>query len=166
MRWPGKVRRLRQSKGMTMKLAPGLGFGLILLAGLGVSSPGRADGIPQGTYLDTCNDARVEGASLMARCRGADGMEHRSALVNFDRCVGDIGNNDGALSCNMGIAGRLPAPAAVSPPVSQVVMRCDDLHHEVIDLRQRRDATADPILRAQIEGRLHGAEDQEEHCAP
>ena len=149
-----------------MKLASALGFGLILLAGLAVSAPGHADGLPQGTYLDSCSGARVEGASLIARCRGVDGLEHHSALLDFDRCVGDIGNNGGVLSCNMGVADRVPPPVPLNPPVTTVAMRCDDLHHEAADLRARRDATFDPILRAEVEGRLHGVEDQLDHCAP
>jgi hypothetical protein len=41
-----------------------------------------------------------------------------SSLAGFRRCVGDIGNNNGALHCNLGKAsqGREVAPAATEQP--------------------------------------------------
>jgi hypothetical protein len=121
---------------------------------------------PRGTYLDSCDGARVEGASLIARCRGGDGMEHHSALLNYDRCVGDIGNNGGVLGCNMGWWTKTPPPPPLDPPVTTAAVRCDDLSREVAEPRPRRGATFDPILRAQVEGRPHGVEDQLDYCAP
>jgi hypothetical protein len=147
-----------------MKLAPSIGLGLILLAALAASPPGHAQGLPQGTYLDTCSGARVEGASLIARCRGADGMEQHSALLNFDRCAGDIANNNGVLSCNFGVAGPVPAPMPAPPPVTRVAVDCNELHRQAADLHARLDATFDPIERARLDGRLHEVHDQEDHC--
>jgi hypothetical protein len=144
-----------------------LATGLVLLAGLAAASPAaHAQGLPQGTYLDTCSGARVEGASLIARCRDSAGFERHSALLSFDRCVGDIANNNGVLSCNIGIAGPVPLPAPAQRPVTRVAVDCDELHRQAADLHARMDATFDPIEHARIEGQLHQVHDQEDHCAP
>ena len=74
----------------------------VLLTGIGWSATAEAQGIPQGSYLRSCNGARIEGDTLVARCRTVDGREQRSALATVHRCVGDIGNNNGQLQCNYG----------------------------------------------------------------
>src|SRR5260370_9374603 len=43
----------------------------------------------------------MQGDSLVAPCRRADGREERSALAGVRRCVGDIGNNNGVLQCSV-----------------------------------------------------------------
>jgi hypothetical protein len=147
-----------------MKLATGLGFGLIALAGLAASPAANAQGLPQGSYLDTCDGARVQGMSLVAQCRDVTGIERSSALINFNRCVGDIANNDGALSCNFGIAGPVPLPAPARPPITRVAVECDTLHRQAADLRARADMAMSPIDHARIEGQLDQVHDQEDHC--
>src|SRR5712691_7099161 len=81
----------------------------LLLAGFTWSA--QAQGIPQGSYLKSCNGARVEGDTLVARCRTTDGREERSSLAGVNRCTGDIGNNNGVLQCG----GRVGSPAAQGP---------------------------------------------------
>src|SRR5215471_10106907 len=83
----------------TMNLASGLCLGLLLAAICAAAPPGHAEGIPSGSYLASCSGAKVEGASLIARCPRVDGSEQHSALLNFDRCAGDIANDNGVLSC-------------------------------------------------------------------
>jgi hypothetical protein len=47
-------------------------------------------------------DARVEDRTLTAVGRIADGREQWTSLTDVNRCVGDIGNDNGALECSHG----------------------------------------------------------------
>ena len=78
------------------------------------SGSAQAQGTPQGSYLQTCTDIRIEGNALSATCRGTDNRKQRSSLAGFQRCVGDIGNNNGVLQCNFadGSPGRGTVVAA------------------------------------------------------
>ena len=70
--------------------------------------PAYAQSKPQGSYRTSCTDARVEDRTV---CRFADGRE-RTSLTDVNRCVGDIGNDNGACMRVMGsqwrrtVAGR------------------------------------------------------------
>ena len=79
-----------------------------VVAHLSWMQPAQAQGSPQGSYLQTCSDVRVQGDALVATCRTADRREQRSSLAGFKRCIGDIGNNNGVLECNFasGVQGR------------------------------------------------------------
>jgi hypothetical protein len=55
---------------------------------------------PGGSYLRSCTDVRAFGDRLVAACRRADGGWEKTMLDGVDRCVGDIGNNNGQLTCN------------------------------------------------------------------
>jgi len=143
-----------------MKIVSGV-LAAAVLAGLGWSMPAQAQGLPRGSYLGSCTGARMEGDTLVARCRAVDGREQRSALADVRRCVGDIGNNNGSLSCNMG--GR----AAVAPGQGYGSDRregCGGLHRESEELRARLDREFNPLERSRIEGQLRGLQEQEEHC--
>jgi hypothetical protein len=59
---------------------------------------------PQGTYLETCTAAKIDGEALAATCKKADGTEQPAALANYKQCTGDIWNNDGVLGCSQGAA--------------------------------------------------------------
>ena len=50
------------------------------------SMPAQAQGLPQGTYLNSCTGAHLEGDALVARCRTMDGREQHSALAGVNRC--------------------------------------------------------------------------------
>jgi len=123
------------------------------------SMPAQAQGLPHGTYLNSCTGAHLEGDTLIASCRAAGGREQRSALAGVNRCVGDIGNNNGSLQCNFGSAAA--APPAAGP---QVAEQCGGLHREAEDLRARLDREVNPIERAHIEGRLREIHEQEARC--
>jgi hypothetical protein len=140
-----------------------LGVSVSCIAGLALAAAAHAQGLPQGPYLDTCDGAKVEGPNLMAQCRDVDGIERHSALINFPRCSGPIINDNGVLTCDFGLAGPVPLITR-RPPVTEVAVRCDELHREAADLGVRRDAAFDPIERARIDGRLHQVQDQEDHC--
>ena len=62
--------------------------------------PVHAQGFPPGSYLRTCSNVQTYGDRLMADCRRMDGSWGTTALRDVDRCVGDIGNLDGQLTCN------------------------------------------------------------------
>jgi len=44
----------------------------------------------------------VEDRTLTAVCRIAGGREQSTSLTDVNRCVGDIANDDGALTCSHG----------------------------------------------------------------
>jgi len=143
----------------------------VLLAGIGWSVPAHAQRVPQGSYLTSCSDVRVEGDTLVARCRTRDGRERRSALAGINRCVGDIGNNNGTLQCNLG---RGPPPRVQGGPAPgfgerraderDIGERCRGLRREAEELRERLGREFNPLERARTEGRLREVGQQEERC--
>jgi len=56
-------------------------------------------GIPGGSYSQTCQDARIQGNDLEARCQTTNGDWRITRLSSFDRCGGDIANDNGRLTC-------------------------------------------------------------------
>ena len=60
--------------------------------------PGRP--LPGGSYQQSCSNIGLNGSTLVATCKTAKGRMQRTSLANVDRCVGDIGNNNGQLNCN------------------------------------------------------------------
>lgn len=147
-----------------MKLASGLCLGLLFIGFSALTTPVHAEGIPRGSYLNTCNGAKVEGASLVAQCRRLDGSEQHSALLNFDRCVGDIVNENGVLNCAFNTATAIPVPTPPGPMGTPVAEHCGELRGEARELRDRLDRAIDPIERARLEGRLREVRVQEERC--
>ena len=89
-----------------MKIALGL-FTALVLGGVSFSAWAQA---PQGSYLGSCTNIRMEGRTLTAVCRRADGREQRTTLGDINQCIGDIGNNNGVLRCN-----RVQAPTGQAP---------------------------------------------------
>src|SRR5467141_1919357 len=92
-----------------MKIALGLAAAVVLG---GVSFSACAQ-VPQGSYLGSCTNIRMEGRTLTAVCRRADGREQRTTLGDVNQCNGDIGNSNGVLRCNRGQA---PAPGYGQAP--------------------------------------------------
>ena len=82
----------------------------VLLAGMAWSQPAAAQAPPQGSYLRSCAGATLQGDTLVATCRRPDGREQRSSLADVRRCVGDIGNRNGRLTCNYADAPAQPQP--------------------------------------------------------
>jgi hypothetical protein len=79
-----------------------LGVFAVLITGSIFLQPAHAQSSPSGSYRTSCTDIRVEDRTLTAVCRIADGREQRTTLTDVNRCVGDIGNDNGALTCNHG----------------------------------------------------------------
>ena len=82
---------LNTSEGATMKIFHAA-FAALLITGSMFVQPAHAHSKPQEYYRTSCTDARVEDRTV---CRFADGRE-RTSLTDVNRCVGDIGNDNGA----------------------------------------------------------------------
>jgi hypothetical protein len=95
-----------------MRVALGLSAMLVL----SILPPPAYAQVPQGSYLQSCRDIKMQGQTLAAVCRRGDGREQGSYLADANRCTGDIGNNNGTLQCSRGSGG--PAPAAPAPGYS------------------------------------------------
>src|ERR1700716_4477502 len=61
--------------------------------------PAQAQGVPGGSYLQSCTNVRMHGDRLVAECRRADGGRERTAL-NVGGCAGGVANTNGPLTCN------------------------------------------------------------------
>jgi hypothetical protein len=143
--------------------------GTLLLGGMALFQPAAAQGLPQGSYLRSCNGALLRGDTLVATCRTPDGREQRTSLADVRRCVGDIGNNAGNLQCNYG--GRAgPGERRGEPGYGErretgyggeMRERCVGLHREAEELRGRMDREWNPIERSRTEGRLREVQEQE-----
>jgi len=62
-------------------------------------------GLPTGSYTQTCQDVRMNGDDLEARCQAANGQWKQTILPNAARCHGEVVNDDGALRCSFSEAG-------------------------------------------------------------
>jgi hypothetical protein len=72
---------------------------------LSVATPALAQGVPGGSYLQSCSNARMFGDRLVAECQRTDGSWDRTALRDVGRCVGGVANMNGQLTCNYGEPG-------------------------------------------------------------
>ena len=141
----------------------------VLLAGMAWVQPAAAQGLPQGSYLRSCNGAALHGDTLVANCRRPDGREQRTSLADVRRCVGDIGNNGGNLQCTYGggHAGPGPGPGYGERRYGEQGYggegreRCGGLHREAEELRVRMDREWNPLERNRTEGRLREVQEQE-----
>ena len=139
----------------------------VLLATMAWVQPAAAQGLPQGSYLRSCNGAALHGDTLVATCRRADGREQRSSLADVRRCVGDIGNNNGNLQCNYGGGRAGPVPGYGERRYGEpgyggeMRERCIGLHREAENLRIRMDREWNPLERSRTEGRLREVQEQE-----
>jgi hypothetical protein len=86
---------------MEMKISVGA-FAALLIAGSMFLQSAHSQSVPQGSYRSSCTDVRVDDRTLTAVCRIADGREQRTSLTDVNRCVGDIANDNGSLTCSHG----------------------------------------------------------------
>jgi hypothetical protein len=70
------------------------------LAGLGFSAPAFAQ---PGSYGGSCRNTHSANGVLTAECADGQGRYHMSSIP-FGQCRGDIGNNNGTLTCSGAIA--------------------------------------------------------------
>jgi len=171
-----------------VKIVSGL-LGVAVLAGLAFAA--NAQGLPPGSYQQSCRDFRMQGGTLTAVCRRANGRGDHLTALNVTHCVGDIGNNNGQLVCN---GGRPAAPA--SPPPRQAETppyqgpgyalppgypaqgyppprygeehgyreRCEGLRHEEHELRDRLAYTPYGEERERLQYRLGRIQAERERC--
>lgn len=77
-------------------------LGLVLsLALLGGAVPGvsLAQGLPGGSYSNTCNNISIVANVLEATCQTAQGSWVSAALPNANNCAHGVTNSDGSLVC-------------------------------------------------------------------
>jgi len=78
-------------------------------------------GSPNGSYTQSCQEISIHGDDLEAHCQTADGNWHKTTLDDYQKCRGDIVNDNGKLRCVSGAVA--PGvyrggtfPAGVYPP--------------------------------------------------
>jgi hypothetical protein len=173
---------------LKVKLVSGL-FGAAALAGL--ASAACAQGLPPGSYQQSCRDFRMQGGTLTAVCRRANGRGDQTTALNVTHCVGDIGNNNGQLVCNGGQPASpapiprqaqtpaYPAPGYAPPPGYSAPgygppprygeergyrERCEGLRHEEHELRDRLAYTPYGEERERLQYRLGRVQAEREQC--
>jgi hypothetical protein len=67
--------------------------------------PAQAQGVPGGSYLESCTNVHLFGDRIVAECRRIDGGWDRTALRDVGRCAGGISNMNGRLICTYGERG-------------------------------------------------------------
>jgi hypothetical protein len=89
-----------------------------LLAAVASWQPAYAQSTLQGSYTNSCTEARMVGQSLIAFCKKPDGTSQTAVMTDSNRCTGDISNNDGNLTCQVTPAvGTSSTPPSEQPPV-------------------------------------------------
>ena len=68
-------------------------------------SGGVAAGLPGGSYTQSCQDVRAHGDDLEARCPTANGDWKSTKLDDYNKCRGEIVNDNGKLRCITGVYG-------------------------------------------------------------
>jgi len=68
--------------------------------------------LPPGSYVESCDNVRLDGATLKASCKKGSGKSATTELKNANQCRGDIANQNGALKCVTG-----PPVAAPEKPI-------------------------------------------------
>jgi len=81
---------------------------------------------PQGSYTQSCRDIRVSGDDLKARCQADNGDWRDTTLDKFNRCNGDIVNDDGHLECTLS-GGRNVPQGTYSQTCRQIYVRGNSL---------------------------------------
>jgi hypothetical protein len=81
---------------------------------------------PRGSYSESCREIHVHGDSLRAVCQTVNGNWVESRINDYDRCVGEIVNDDGRLECTRR-GGRLVPAGSYSQSCHNVYVRGDDL---------------------------------------
>ena len=68
---------------------------IALIAGVAIA---QAQSVPPGSYLNSCTNVRVEGRTLKALCRAANGQQVPTEYGEIDNCRNDIVNENGRLN--------------------------------------------------------------------
>jgi hypothetical protein len=73
-------------------------------------SSGVAAGLPGGSYAQSCQDVHAHGDDLEARCPTANGAWKDTKLDDYNKCRGEIVNDNGKLRCITGVYGGPGGP--------------------------------------------------------
>jgi CVNH domain-containing protein len=84
-------------------------FGLVILATAFCNPGASAQNAPSGSYQQSCRNVGVDGSTLYASCRNGNGEWQSARLPDFQRCAGEIGNDNGTLRCDMRVNNDRPA---------------------------------------------------------
>jgi hypothetical protein len=93
---------------------------------------GLPAGVPNGSYTQSCQDIHAHGDDLEARCQTSDGNWHKTKLDDYQKCRGDVANENGNLRC--AAAGYAGGYQGVGLPYTQ---SCKDIktHGDDLDAR-------------------------------
>jgi hypothetical protein len=78
------------------------------VSGLSAVSPAAAQGLPQGSYGQSCFNLQVIDGTLIGDCRRVDGSVRGTSLPHAWHCHGDIANENGRLRCIVVVQPRVP----------------------------------------------------------
>ena len=102
--------------------------------------PGYQAGLPNGSYTQSCQDIHVSGDDLKARCQTASGDWHDAKLDDYQKCRGDVVNENGKLRCVNG-AYAPGYPAGYHGPIGVVgtpyTQTCKDIKSHGDELEAR-----------------------------
>jgi hypothetical protein len=73
---------------------------LITMAFWNLGTTLSAQGLPSGSYQQTCRNIGVDGSRLYATCQDGNGNWQTTELPGFQRCSSEIFNDNGTLRCN------------------------------------------------------------------
>ena len=109
-------------------------------------SGGVAAGLPGGSYTQSCQDVRQHGDDLQARCPTANGDWKDTKLDDYNKCRGEIVNDNGKLRCVTSVYGGPGAPvgayqsgygAPASAFSGSYTQNCKDIKSHGDDLEAR-----------------------------
>jgi hypothetical protein len=88
----------------------GVSLAGLVFAGLCWPQSASAQSLPPGSYLGSCGNVYLQSDTLIATCRRADYdyAAQPTALLAVQKCVGDIANLNGTLTCNHAGAATTP----------------------------------------------------------
>jgi len=92
--------------------------------------------LPRGSYAQSCRDIRTRGDDLIAVCETINGQWAPTTLDGFNRCSGDIVNDNGRLECTRQ-GGRLVPVGSYSQTCRNVYVRGDVLRAQCQDREGR-----------------------------
>src|SRR5438270_6422719 len=97
----------------------------IAVTALGGFAPGLSgqEGVPAGSYQQTCSDISARKGNLYAKCQDGKGKSHSARLSHYEKCGSDIANRNGRLEC----AGSGGGAAASSQPSGSYTESCKNI---------------------------------------
>jgi hypothetical protein len=106
--------------------------------GVGYQAANQA-GLPGGTYTQSCQEIRLHGDDLEARCPTASGDWKGAKLDDYNKCHGDIVNDNGKLRCIVtpGYQAGYTAEVAVGVTTGPYTQTCKDIKNHDGSLEAR-----------------------------